>query len=102
MAIEDPSRPSRSAQLTRDSMPAKCGAVRRLSERVDELEKRIALLEKGGGMDPITTAIILSWVEIKSVCQGLVKHPDSEDERIVAEHILSIMDRHIREARAAR
>jgi len=49
-------------------------------------------------VDPITTAIILSWVEVKSVCESLVKHPDNDDEKAVAEHILMVMARHMQEA----
>jgi hypothetical protein len=45
------------------------------------------------------TAIILSWVEVKPVCEALVKHPDNEDEKRVAEHILGVMDYHMRHAK---
>lgn len=44
-------------------------------------------------------AVLLSWVEIKSVCEMLVKHPDNDDEKAVAEHILGIMDTHMRDAK---
>lgn len=44
------------------------------------------------------TAILLSWVEIKSVCEALVRNPDNEDEKIVAEHILNVMAYHMRDA----
>jgi hypothetical protein len=54
---------------------------------------------KGKEMDRITVAIILSWVEVKSVCEVLVKHPDNEDEQRVAQHILDVMERHLRDAR---
>lgn len=50
-------------------------------------------------MDPIQTAIVLSWVEIKGLCEMLVKHPDSDDEKAVAEHILGVMDYHMRDAK---
>lgn len=53
-------------------------------------------------MDPIMTAVLLSWVEVKSVCEILVKHPDNNDEKQVAEHILGVMDRHMREAKPGR
>lgn len=50
-------------------------------------------------MDPIMVAVLLSWVEIKSVCEMLVKHPDNDDEKAVAEHILGVMDYHMRDAK---
>lgn len=50
-------------------------------------------------MDPIMTAILLSWVEIKSVCELLVKHPGNDDEKAIAEHILGVMDYHMRDAK---
>lgn len=50
-------------------------------------------------MNPIMVAVLLSWVEIKSVCEMLVKYPDNEDEKRVAEHILQVMDNHMREAK---
>lgn len=50
-------------------------------------------------MDPVMTAVLLSWVEIKSVCEALVKHPDNDDEKAVAEHILGVMDYHMRDAK---
>jgi hypothetical protein len=50
-------------------------------------------------MDPIMVAVLLSWVEIKSVCEMLVKHPDNDDEKSVAEHILGVMDTHMRDAK---
>lgn len=50
-------------------------------------------------MNPIMVAVLLSWVEIKSVCEMLVKHPDNDDEKAVAEHILMVMDNHMREAK---
>lgn len=50
-------------------------------------------------MDPIMVAVLLSWVEVKSVCEMLVKHPDNDDELAVAEHILMVMDRYMREAK---
>lgn len=49
-------------------------------------------------MDPIMVAVLLSWVEIKSVCETLVKHPDNDDEKAVAEHVLGVMETHMREA----
>jgi hypothetical protein len=50
-------------------------------------------------MDPIMVAVLLSWVEVKSVCEMLVKHPDNDDELAVAEHVLMVMDRYMREAK---
>lgn len=50
-------------------------------------------------MDPIMMAILLSWVEVKSVCEMIVKHPDSDDEKTVAEHILGVMETHMQNAR---
>lgn len=50
-------------------------------------------------MNPIMVAILLSWVEIKSVCEMMVAHPDNEDERVVAQHILNVMDYHMRDAK---
>ena len=50
-------------------------------------------------MDPIMTAVLLSWVEIKSVCETLVKYPNNDDEKRVAEHVLLVMERHMNEAR---
>ena len=50
-------------------------------------------------MDPIMTAVLLSWVEIKSVCETLVKYPDNDDEKAVAEHILGVIDYHMRDAK---
>lgn len=50
-------------------------------------------------MDPIMVAVLLSWVEVKSVCELLVKYPDNDDELAVAEHILMVMDRYMSEAK---
>ena len=50
-------------------------------------------------MDPIQVAITLSWVEIKLVCETLVKHAESDDEKATAEHILAIMDTHMQAAK---
>lgn len=50
-------------------------------------------------MDPIMVAVLLSWVEIKSLCEMLAKHPDNPDEKDVAEHILKVMETHMREAK---
>jgi hypothetical protein len=50
-------------------------------------------------MNPIMVAVLLSWVEIKSVCERLVKFPDNDDEKQVAEHILGVMEQHMRDAK---
>lgn len=50
-------------------------------------------------MDPIMTAVLLSWVEIKSVCEVLAEYPDNDDEKQVAEHILGVMKYHMKDAK---
>jgi hypothetical protein len=49
-------------------------------------------------MDPVQTAIILSYSEIKGVCELLVK--STNNEGVVGQHILDIMSRNMTEARA--
>lgn len=50
-------------------------------------------------MNPIMVAVLLSWVEIKSVCELMVKHPDNDEEKDVAQHILNVMNTHMQEAK---
>jgi hypothetical protein len=52
-------------------------------------------------MDPINTAIILSWVEVKAVCEQIVKDPDGFDITFegLAQHVLTVMERHLAEAK---
>lgn len=50
-------------------------------------------------MDPIQVGITLAYSEIKSLCKGIVKHPDNDGERELAEHVLAVMNRYENEAR---
>jgi hypothetical protein len=50
-------------------------------------------------MDPTQVGITLAYAEIKSLAQMWTKHPDNDTERTIGEHVLTVMERHLHEAR---